>query len=520
MRNKLLLLTLIEGGLVMLLETASPIVVAPVLGHSVMVWAIMLSLSVGALALGYFLGSWFTRKERNYVFLMRLFTVNGFLILSGYMLLHLQNGSGSNLVSAFFSYLIILFVLVLPLILFGSSTPVIIALIQQEQGDGSGVAGKMFSNSTFGGIVFSLLTGYWFIDSFGVGNTILLAVILSVLMPLSCFLSIGKIPSAGISGAMVMGSFVLMTLKPGLPETGNFKTLHFSEGITGQLIVADFKEGSRMLRTLLINRMGQTKLIIEEKCSGWPYVNYLTSAASIYPPGSKTLVLGLGGGVVSRQIADSLGHSVDAVELDQRIVDLSEKYFNFWSTRITTYSDDARRYVKKCKTRYDFIVLDIFNGEIMPSHGLSVEAFSDIDRILKPGGLVAVNFNGFLSGREGTAGRSLIRTIKASGFNISLFDCGAGDMAEKDRNLLYFAYKETPKWQDARAFMMLAEKEYRINEHLMPMDSIPQGESYVITDDKPILEYINRYAADSWRKDYLNNYTKKFKKEFKLPLVR
>lgn len=504
----------------MLLETASPIVVAPVLGHSVMVWAIMLSLSVGALALGYFLGSWFTRKERNYAFLMGLFTVNGFLILSGYMLLYLQNSSASDLVSASFSYLIIFFVLVLPLILFGSSTPVIIALMQQEQGDRSGVAGKMFSNSTIGGIIFSLLTGFWFIDSFGVGNTMLLAVILSVLMPLYYFVSIRMLTLAGISGTMVLGSFVLITLKPALSESGDFKTLHFSEGITGQLIVADFKEGAQILRTLLINRMGQTKVIMEEKCSGWPYVNYLTSAASIYPPGSRTLVLGLGGGVVPRQIAYYLGHSVDAVELDQRIVDLSEKYFNFWPARITTCSDDARRYVKKCKDRYDFIVLDIFNGEIMPSHGLSVEAFSDIDRILKPGGLVAINFNGFLSGKEGTAGRSLIRTIKAAGFNVSLFDCGAGDMAEKDRNLLYFAYKEAPKWQNTRVDMMLAEKETRIGEHLMPIDSLPQGESYVITDDKPVLEYINRYAADSWRKDYLNNYTKKFNKEYNLPLVR
>ena len=520
MRNRLLLLTWMEGGLVMLLETASPSVVAPILGHSVMVWAVMLSLSVGALALGYFLGSWFTRKERSYAFLMKLFMVNGFLILSGYMLLYLQNGSDSDLVSAFFSYTIISFVLVLPLILFGSSTPVIIALIQREQGDRSGVVGRMFSNSTFGGIIFSLVTGYWLIDLLGVGNTVLLAVVLSVSMPLSYFISIRRIPLAGNSGAMVLGSFVLMTLKPDLPETGNFKTLHFSEGITGQLIVADFREGNQMLRTLLINRMGQTKFNMDEKCSGWPYVDYLTSAASIYPPGSKTLVLGLGGGVAPRQIAYSLGHSVDAVELDQRIIDLSERFFDFWPARITTYSDDARRYVKKYKGCYDFIVLDIFNGEIMPSHGLSVEAFSDIDRILKPGGLVAINFNGFLSGKEGTAGRSLIRTIEAAGFNVALFDCGAGNMAEKDRNLLYFAYKEAPKWQKTRAFMMLAEKEYRIDEHLMSMDSLPQGESYVITDDKPVLEYINRYAADIWRKDYLNNYTRKFKKDYQLPLVR
>ena len=519
MKNKLFLLTLLEGGLVMLLETASPIVVAPVIGHSVMVWAIMLSLSVGALAIGYFLGGWFSKKERNYRFLMQLFAGNALIILIGYILLYLQNSSGADLVSAGFSYLIITFVLILPLILFGSSTPVIIDLLHREAKENSGAAGRMFSNSTIGGILFSILTGYFFIDAMGVGNTILLGVVLCMLLPFFYYLSEKNNMLLGISGGAIIGSFVLMATKPELPESDQFKTLHFSEGITGQLIVVDYKQEKSTMRTLLINRMGQTMFNIDQKYPAWPYMNYLTSAASIFPQGSRSLVLGLGGGIVAKQISYYLGHNVDAVELDQRIVDLSDEYFDFWKSNINVYSDDARRYVKSVDARYDFIVLDIFNGEIMPSHGLSKEAFEDIDRILKPGGLIAINFNGFLSGKEGTAGRSVIKTLGAAGFKVNVFDCGAGKIKEKERNVIYFAYKETPRWQNARTHAVFNGKEYRIGEHLMPASEIPGGVAYVITDDKPVLEYINRYAAESWRKDYLQNYTKKFRKEYKLPLV-
>jgi predicted membrane-bound spermidine synthase len=449
---------------------------------------------------------------------MKLFTVNAAIIFLGYILMYFQNGSETDLVSPFFSYLISIVIVFIPLVIFGSSTPVIIALMQEM--DNSPSTGKVFSNSTIGGILFSLLTGYFLIDTFGVGNTILLAVILCSLMPLSYFLKAKQNKALIVTSLLPLFSLIFMSTKPVLPETEGFKTLHFSEGITGQLIVADFLENKEETRILLINRMGQTKLNLKTNFSGWPYVNYLTSAASIYPEGSRTLVLGLGGGMVPRQISHYLKHNVDAVEIDQRIIDLSEEYFNNLQARINSYNDDARRFVKSVDAKYDFIVLDIFNGEIMPSHGLSKEAFSDIERILNPGGLIAINFNGFLSGKEGAAGRSLIKTLKSAGFNLSVFDCSAGKDSESQRNLIYFAYKVAPNWKNAKVHTVIAGKEYKISEHLMSFSEIPSGISYLITDDKPVLEYINRYAADSWRKDYLKHYTKKFRQKFQLPLVR
>lgn len=519
MRNKLLFLTLLEGGLVMLLETASPIVVAPVLGHSVMVWATMLSLSVGALAMGYFLGGWFTRKERDFTFLMRLFSINGLVIIFGWTLLMLQNNSSADLVNPTFSYLISAIVLFVPLLLFGSSTPVIIALLQEKKTDSS-VTGRIFSLSTIGGILFSFITGYFLIDLIGVSKTILVAAFLCVLVPFQHYLSVKKSLFLGTNALIMLVSLFFLFRSTNLSSSKDLKVLHFSEGISGQLIVADYKKEEETIRVMLINRMGQTQLNLNTKFSTWPYVNYLTSAASIYPAGSNTLVLGLGGGIVPKQISYYLGHNVDAVELDHRIVSLSEEYFDFWKARINTYTDDARRFVKIASKKYDFIVLDIFNGEIMPSHGLSKEAFEDIDRILKPGGLIAINFNGFLNGKEGIAGRSLLRTLKSAGFKVDLFDCGAGMEKESERNLLYFAYKKSPNWIASKTHTLIEGKEYKIADHLMKPTAIPRGESYTITDDYPILEYINRHAANSWRKSYLENFTKRFHNEYKMPLVR
>lgn len=519
MHKKILFLAFIEGGLVMLLETASPIVVSPVLGHSMIIWSIMLCLSIGSLAIGYFIGGWLTKKERSYTYLMNLFLINTLIIFVGWLLLFIQNYSLSEIVTPFFTSIIIVFLLIIPLILFGASTPIIISFLNQMKNSTSSIAGDVFSISTVGGIFFSLLTGFYLIDNFGVSRTILIAILICSLFPLLYFVKSKRWIKTSLITITMLVSMLFLFKKNTLTKTDNFQTIHFSEGITGQLIVADFEENKQKHRILLINRMGQTKINLENNYSDWSYINYLTSAASIYPTGSKTLVLGLGGGILPKQIKHYLGHDVDAVELDERIIELSDKYFNNLNTKINIVNDDARRYIKTTEKHYNFIVLDIFNGEIMPSHGLSKEAFEDIDNILKPGGLIAINFNGFINGKEGTAGRSLIKTLKSAGYKVSLFETGAGDQSEAERNMLYFAYKETINWNLATVNTMLEGKEYKIGQHLYDMSSINMKNSFLITDDYPIMEYINRYAANSWRKAYLEGYTKKFRKEHKLPLV-
>lgn len=522
MRTRLLLLALLEGGLVMLLETASPLVVAPILGHSVIIWAVMLSLSVGALSIGYLLGSWFTKKKRSYDFLMQLFYIITMSLLTGWFLLYLQNYSSLSLSTPVFSWLIVVFILVIPLILFGSSTPVIVALICEIHEESGAITGNVFSVSTIGGILFSILTGFYLIDTFGVSKTLIIAVFLCTTFPLFFFLRKNKqyyFQKVTILGGGVLMIFFLFK-STSLPNSDQLKVQHFSEGITGQLLVADFIEQDYLQRIFFINRMGQSRIFLEDNSSVWTYVNYITAAASIYPKNSKSLVLGLGGGTLPHQIKRYLDHDVVAVELDERIISISNEFFNPFNVRVRKVADDARRFTKRTRSKFDFIALDIFNGEIMPSHGLSKEAFQDLDKILKPGGLIVINFNGFLTGKEGVSSRSLIKTIEAAGFKTELFDASMGKQKEEERNLLFFAFKQTPKWTESTIRTDFEGKRIYFYNHFMNKGSIDLNNSFLITDDKPLMEYINRHAAKKWREGYTKNYTKVFKNSYGLPLVK
>ena len=97
---------------------------------------------------------------------------------------------------------------------------------------------------------------------------------------------------------------------------------------------------------------------------------------TINPNAKTALVLGLGGGVISNILAKK-NIAVTAVELDARVVEVAKKYF-YTSDKVNIIEDDARHALFQLKNKYDLVVIDLFAGEITPSHVLSAESFSKI----------------------------------------------------------------------------------------------------------------------------------------------
>lgn len=517
-KNEILFTAFLEGGLVMLLEVSSPLVVAPVLGSSINVWAALITLSITALAIGYFLGGKYALKGATTSSVVSVFAINSVVVFVGWLLIFFQNNYSMMSGYQYLSWFIIFVLLFVPLVLFGFTTPILIAALNINYKQDSDIVGKVYSLSTVGGIIFSVLAGFYFIPLMGLSHTLLLAIIISGVIPFYSFFKLKKIKIYAPLGVLILFSIIAINKSSTLSNSSSIKLLEYSEGINGQLIVADVFKEDHTERMLFINRMGQTWFNLTTNYSVWSYPNYITSLGSMFPTGSNSLVLGLGGGIVSKQLKEYCKHNVDAVELDSRIIEISKKEFNLKNSGVKIVQDDARRFIKKNKKKYDFIVLDIFNGEIAPSHGLSKESFEDIKKILNPNGMIVINFNGFLTNREGRAGRSLYKTLSEAGFSTKLFATDEKD--EANRNILYMAYLKEPHWENVLINVKTDKgEEYKIAEHFLDSSKIDFSDALVITDDKPMMEHLNRFAANKWREDYFNNFTLKFKEDYKIPLI-
>ena len=82
MFKKILLVSSIEGGLVMLAELCAAKLIAPYFGTSIQVWAATLSVTLGGLAAGYLIGSRRSKfgYERNIKDLKIIFLFKGIIL--------------------------------------------------------------------------------------------------------------------------------------------------------------------------------------------------------------------------------------------------------------------------------------------------------------------------------------------------------------------------------------------------------------------------------------------------------
>ena len=58
----------------------------------------------------------------------------------------------------------------------------------------------------------------------------------------------------------------------------------------------------------------------------------------------------------------------------------------------------------------------MIKGEVQPPYALTKESFTESRNILKPGGMLLVNFQGHFYDEEGLPFRSIVETLKAAGF--------------------------------------------------------------------------------------------------------
>lgn len=85
--------------------------------------------------------------------------------------------------------------------------------------------------------------------------------------------------------------------------------------------------------------------------------------------------------------------TLDVVEIDSLLVDISYNYFNLpKDRRLRIHIGDGAEFVKNTNEKYDLIIIDAFSGYTIPNHLLEDEAISKYKQRLKRGGVIALNF--------------------------------------------------------------------------------------------------------------------------------
>jgi predicted membrane-bound spermidine synthase len=502
-----------EGATVMACELLGAKMTAPFFGTTLYSWAAVLAVTLGGLAIGYYFGGWLSARKKPQILLQWILISSGlFMILmpllaNGIMKLVMEMSIISGLLISLSVFLLP------PVILFGMVSPVIVAATVDEAANSGKVAGRVYAISTVGGVLSTLLLGFYIIPAFGIQWPSVAFGLFLLVVALAFVVQQRRWVKALI---LVLVSVISIRSMADMNTSKNdmiFRIHSSSEGLLGQVKVADYSLKTELfgvmpVRGLLVNNTWQTVVNRNDGIALLDYIYFMRPLLSSIPQGSDVLLVGLGGGSLCNEIQQK-GHHVDVVELDPRLPELAIKYFGL-NPKTSMIVDDGRHYIRATKKQYDLVILDVFQGENQPWHLLTMESFQEIQQRLKPGGKLLIEFYGFLDGEYGKAARSVYTSLNKVGFYTDVVATSEEDNIE--RNFIFVAGDSAINYGslDYSGKVYTDKKIVDLSQHLLSHSDLKNGSYMLLTDDLPALEKMLSEPALEWRRQLNHHFRNRF----------
>lgn len=113
------------------------------------------------------------------------------------------------------------------------------------------------------------------------------------------------------------------------------------------------------------------------------------------------LMIGLGGGTIPYQLYKLMGNnfSLDVVENNEAMIRLFGRFAGP-EVKINLIKGDGAEYVKRCRDKYDVIILDAYKGGSVPDVFLTHEFTENANNCLKERGILGINFISSMTGTD------------------------------------------------------------------------------------------------------------------------
>jgi spermidine synthase len=427
LRRYFYLTAAITGGAIMIVEILGAKMLSPYVGTSHFVWTAQIAVTLVALAVGYYVGGVFVdRSQRAGRLYWAIFIAAIYLSLTvlccepiAYACLDLKPFALGSLVASLSLFFV-------PLMLLAMVGPFFIRVLTSALANVGGNVGRLTAISTLGSFIGTLLIGYLLIPFLPNSWTMYITALLLMFVCVLYFAiwgrrraSVSQVTVALLAGVAAGGLGVYVNNQRHRGEGERF----YGNSNFGMLQVLDYGR----IRYYLNDYLVQNTYDPEQKKSTALFTYMLHGLARVYTTNiNDALCIGLGVGIVPMQFARD-GARVDVVEINPAVVPVAEKFFDLDPGKLNLTFGDGRPYLNRCTKKYDAVALDAFLGESSPSHLMTREAFMQMRRVLKPGGVLAINaFASFDAGDDFFAA-SLYKTLTNVFPHVRIHSAGGGN---------------------------------------------------------------------------------------------
>lgn len=496
----------ISGAVLMALEMVGSRILAPYFGNSIYVWGSLISVVLAALTAGYFVGGRLADRHPEPRWLGWLIVVPGVFVTAMPLWAGVFNGAvlAVGVPAREGSLLSALVLFLLPGLFLGTVSPYAIRLAARGVETIGITAGTLYAVSTAGSIVGTLVTAFYLVSWLGVVQILYVLGAALILLGLGVVAwdrrmiaggddagpakgaqksppaALGQAGRSGAGGAASRAKVPARRLPraatPGRRDAlwavlvlavagaslwagagraewsglaqGRGDVLLERDSAYHHILVVDEPTGLRYLKfddswQSAMDRSDPVSLV-------FGYTRYFHLAMALVGDARRVLMVGLGGGSVPKNFLVRYPElSIDVAELDPEVVTVAQRYFDVpdREPRLAIHAEDGRLFVVRSDQRYDAVFLDAYYANSIPFHLATREYMEQLASRLAPGGVVASNIIGALSGRRSLLFRSMLKTMQAVFPTVYVLPVGAYSGSAIDpslRNIVVLATKEPP----------------------------------------------------------------------------
>jgi predicted membrane-bound spermidine synthase len=489
----------ITGAAVLIIEVSATRILAPYFGNTLFSVSSIISVILGALSIGYYLGGIFVDKYPK--FLVFFFLIS----IAGVFSLLIQVFSKTILPALGYSFDIRTGPLITSLVLFfspslilGMISPFAIKLKSFECNNIGKVSGSIFFWSTLGSIAGSLMTGFLLIPHFGISKIIISTGLLLVIIGFIGFWFsrnddknkwFRRIESFLF---LMVPILILQTIFLSKPNPFVFQ----KDGLYSQITVRDTKINNKDARVLNLDLSDESAIFLESEELPFEYTRYYILYKIINPQAEKVLFLGGGSYSTPRKILldENFVKRVDVVEIEPELYQIAKQYFRLQEDpRLFSYISDGRRFLKDVNQKYDVIFADVYYSLFsIPIHFTTEEFFELAKDKVSEDGFFLMNIIGSLDKGDNLFLLSEIKTFQSVFTNSYFF---AVDSPNKKglQNFIFVGLKD-----DTRKFN-LNEKEIlqskneiirNLSTKIVDLKTLDLNSGLILTDDFAPVEYL------------------------------
>lgn len=441
---------LVCGAAVMTIEVLGARLMGPFFGVSVFVWTALIGVTLLALAVGYALGGHAADRRPAPDLMFAAILIAGVLVCAvpSLKLPVLQAAAALGLRWGAVISAMVMFAL--PLTLLGAVSPYLLRISAHETARLGRTAGLLYALSTIGSFAGTLATGFFLIGLLGISRIFLLTGALLVCVAVFYF---ARYRARWFAAAALLWPLVLLFGDPAsrhhtMADGTRVELVHGHEGFYGNVQVVEYEHGDMHTRELVIDGLVQGGIDLRTRASVYEYAYLLQHVPTMLRPGgTRCLMIGLGAGIVPSWY-QRRGVHTDAVDIDPAVAAAAQAYFAL-DEGVSVFIEDARAFLARTTTRYDYLLIDVFNGDLTPTHLLSLEAMRLARSRMTDRGVLALNLVGD-AGPQGEMTAAVVRTLREVFDHVEVRPAFVPEAQTQSGNFVVVAYSGDPATVDAQ----------------------------------------------------------------------